>query len=174
MTSICRFSFALATSSHRAVSTRATAGLRTGWTNQCPPRDQYGAAGDLMVPLRTPRRPLTCDFRCAPGRNRTCDSRFRNQMQPPLPTCENTLNWAGDQAIHSRQDSSVTRRFPVFRGTTAGPTHRRLHTTTRDPASRLLRHPRGLGCLDPLRMPISLGGSWEGDPADPGSPLNRL
>ena len=80
-------------------------------------------------------------------------------MQPPLPTCENTLNWAGDQAIHSRQDSSVTRRFPVFRGTTAGPTHRRLHTTTRDPASRLLRHPRGLGCLDPLRMPIRLAGA---------------
>jgi hypothetical protein len=93
MTSICRFSFTLATSSHRAVSTRATAGLRTGWTNQCPPRDQYGAAGDLMVPLRTPRRPLTCDFRCAPGRNRTCDSRFRNQMRALLLPAQIALTW---------------------------------------------------------------------------------
>jgi hypothetical protein len=57
----------------------------------------------------------------APGRNRTCDSRFRNSMQPRLLTCENTLKWVSEQAIPSLEDSFVTRRFPVFRGTTAGP-----------------------------------------------------
>jgi hypothetical protein len=42
-------------------------------------------------------------------------------MQPRLPTCENRLKWVIEQAIPSLEDSVVTRRFPVFRGTTAGP-----------------------------------------------------
>jgi hypothetical protein len=42
-------------------------------------------------------------------------------MQPNLPGCENTLKWVSEQAIPSLEDSLVTRRFPVFRGTTAGP-----------------------------------------------------
>jgi hypothetical protein len=42
-------------------------------------------------------------------------------MQPRLPTCENTLKWVSEQAILSLEDSLVTRRFPVFRGTSAGP-----------------------------------------------------
>jgi hypothetical protein len=60
-------------------------------------------------------------FVSAPGRNRTCDSRFRNSMQPRLLTSENTLQWVIEQAIPSLEDSFVTRRFPVFHGTTAGP-----------------------------------------------------
>ena len=40
-----------------SVGTRATAGSRAAWTTPCPPRDQCGATGDLIVPLRTPRRP---------------------------------------------------------------------------------------------------------------------
>jgi hypothetical protein len=42
-------------------------------------------------------------------------------MQARLFTCENTLKWLDEQAIPSLEDSLVTRRFPVFRGTTAGP-----------------------------------------------------
>jgi hypothetical protein len=42
-------------------------------------------------------------------------------MQPRWSTCENTLKWVIEQAIPSLQDSFVTRRFPAFRGTTAGP-----------------------------------------------------
>ena len=41
-------------------------------------------------------------------------------MQPRLLTCENTLKWVSEQAIPSPEHSFVTRRFPVFRGTTAG------------------------------------------------------
>jgi hypothetical protein len=42
-------------------------------------------------------------------------------MQARLPICENTLKWVIEQAIPSLEDSFATRRFPVFRGTTAGP-----------------------------------------------------
>jgi hypothetical protein len=42
-------------------------------------------------------------------------------MQPRLLTCENTLKWVIEQPIPSLEHSFVTRRFPVFRGTTAGP-----------------------------------------------------
>jgi hypothetical protein len=42
-------------------------------------------------------------------------------MQPSLSTCENTLKSVSEQAIPSLEDSFVTRRFPVFRGATAGP-----------------------------------------------------
>jgi hypothetical protein len=42
-------------------------------------------------------------------------------MQPRLSTCENTLKRVIEQAITSLEDSFVTRRFPVLRGTTAGP-----------------------------------------------------
>jgi hypothetical protein len=50
-------------------------------------------------------------------------------MQPRLLTCENTLKWVSEQAIPSLEHSFVTRRFPVFRGTTAGPIRRRRHTS---------------------------------------------
>jgi hypothetical protein len=42
-------------------------------------------------------------------------------MQPRLLTCENTLKWASEQASPSLKHSFITRRFPVFRGTAAGP-----------------------------------------------------
>jgi hypothetical protein len=42
-------------------------------------------------------------------------------MQPRLSACENRLKWVIEQAIPSLEDSFVTRRFPVFHGTTAGP-----------------------------------------------------
>jgi hypothetical protein len=50
-----------------SVGTRATAGSRTGWTTPCPPRDQCGATGDLIVPLRTPRRSRTAVLVVPPG-----------------------------------------------------------------------------------------------------------
>jgi hypothetical protein len=42
-------------------------------------------------------------------------------MQARLSTCESTLKWASEQAIPSLKHSFITRRFPVFRGTAAGP-----------------------------------------------------
>jgi phosphoribulokinase len=42
-------------------------------------------------------------------------------MQPRLPTCDNTPNGLIEQAIPSLEDSFITRRFPAFRGITAGP-----------------------------------------------------
>jgi hypothetical protein len=97
----------------------------TSWSELCPPRGQCGATAlkAHSEPLfKTPKSALDLGlWDSAPGRNRTCDSRFRNSMQPRLPTCENTLKWVSEQAIPSLEDSFVTRRFPVFRGTTAGP-----------------------------------------------------
>jgi hypothetical protein len=49
-------------------------------------------------------------------------------MHPRLPTCENTLKWVIEQAIPSLKHSFVTRRFLVFRGTTAGPSVDVRHT----------------------------------------------
>jgi hypothetical protein len=42
-------------------------------------------------------------------------------MQPTLSSCVNALNRASDQRVRSLEDSVVTRRFPVVRGTAAGP-----------------------------------------------------
>ena len=42
-------------------------------------------------------------------------------MQPRLLTCENTMKCASEQAIPSLEHSFISRRFPVFPGTAAGP-----------------------------------------------------
>jgi hypothetical protein len=42
-------------------------------------------------------------------------------MQPNSPSCANALNRAADQRVRSFEDHVVTRRFPVSRGTAAGP-----------------------------------------------------
>jgi hypothetical protein len=78
-------------------------------------------------------------------------------MQPRLPTCENTLKWFSEQAILSLEDSFVTRRFLVFRGTIAGPIVD-VVITSEEPASVDRSWQRaGLGC-DPMRSPTRLGG----------------
>jgi hypothetical protein len=79
-------------------------------------------AGD--APSRAPARERgrhVVPFVSAPGRNRTGDSRFRNSMQPNSPSFANALNRAADQRVRSFEDHVVTRCFPVFRGTAAGP-----------------------------------------------------
>jgi hypothetical protein len=86
------------------------------------------------------------------GRNRTCGPRFRNSMQPRLPTCENTLK------------CSVSRRFRLLRTPLlpdvsrpfAGPPRGRsvdVVIQVREPARA------GLGC-DPMQSPIRVGGLW--------------
>jgi hypothetical protein len=56
----------------------------------------------------------------APGRNRTCDSRFRKSIQPRLPTCENTLKGASDQAIPSLEHPSLPDVSRSFAGPPRG------------------------------------------------------
>src|SRR5512132_2786258 len=60
----------------------------------------------------------SCDS--APGRNRTCDSRFRKSMQSRLPTCENTLKGASDQAIPSLEHPSLPDVSRSFAGPARG------------------------------------------------------
>jgi hypothetical protein len=62
------------------------------------------------------KRPLV-----PPGRNRTCDSRFRNSVRLYPVTCEDDSNWHFDQRVSSLQHPIATQRFPASRGTAAGP-----------------------------------------------------
>jgi hypothetical protein len=56
---------------------------------------------------------INAPFRCppggAPGRNLTCDTRFRNSIEPTLSTCGNKRNWPCEQAISSLESNAASR-----------------------------------------------------------------
>ena len=69
--------------------------------------------------------PLTCGFVGAPGRIRTCDTRFRNSIRLRPLTCEDDQEPAVAWAFASRLVPVSSRCFPWSRGLFADLFHRR-------------------------------------------------